>query len=256
MSVESTEALERSVLEGKDREQLLAIAAALGVKATSRAKKADIIGKILEQTGSSVAADTPATPASRSSRPRNGASNGNGRIKAEAGAVVDDGDGGAAESCRRRVARGRAGGGGRHRRDSSPALTTPRGRVDAGWCRRCARHRAHGRVGAGRWSRDRTRVEHRRPEAVPPVRPSATPTSTAPSNRPDPGPGSPAGVPPGDGTDGTGQGNRRRRRRNRDRSRGDGPQGSDRINEGSLPQAQGQQGQPGSGPARPGDVPG
>ena len=52
MSVESTEALERSVLESKDREQLLAIAAALGVKATSRAKKADIIAKILEQTGS------------------------------------------------------------------------------------------------------------------------------------------------------------------------------------------------------------
>ena len=51
MSVESPEALERSALESKDREQLLAIAAALGVKATSRAKKADIIAKIIEQTG-------------------------------------------------------------------------------------------------------------------------------------------------------------------------------------------------------------
>ena len=51
MSVESPEALERSVLESKDREQLLAIASALGVKATSRAKKADIIDRILEQTG-------------------------------------------------------------------------------------------------------------------------------------------------------------------------------------------------------------
>lgn len=77
MSVESTEALERSVLEGKDREQLLAIAAALGVKATSRAKKADIIAKILEQTGGTDAADTPA-PA-RTPRARNG--NGNGRAK-------------------------------------------------------------------------------------------------------------------------------------------------------------------------------
>src|SRR5947207_2275807 len=60
MSVESTEALERSVLEGKDREQLLAIAGALGVKATSRAKKADIIAKILEQTGGPSAAESPA----------------------------------------------------------------------------------------------------------------------------------------------------------------------------------------------------
>src|SRR5215212_6411101 len=67
MSVESTEALERSVLEGKDREQLLAIATALGVKATSRAKKADIIAKILEQTGGSSAAESPApAPAAES----------------------------------------------------------------------------------------------------------------------------------------------------------------------------------------------
>ena len=59
MSVESTEALERSVLESKDREQLLAIAGALGVKATSRAKKADIIAKILEQTGAAGGGDGP-----------------------------------------------------------------------------------------------------------------------------------------------------------------------------------------------------
>jgi len=43
--------LERSVLEAKDREQLLAIAQALGVKSVSRAKKVDLIAKILEQTG-------------------------------------------------------------------------------------------------------------------------------------------------------------------------------------------------------------
>jgi transcription termination factor Rho len=49
MSVESPEALERSVLESKDREQLLAIASALGVKANSRTKKGDIIDRILEQ---------------------------------------------------------------------------------------------------------------------------------------------------------------------------------------------------------------
>jgi transcription termination factor Rho len=65
MSVESPEALERSVLESKDREQLLAIAAAIGVKATSRAKKAEIIDKILTQTGheqSTVSTSEPAPP--------------------------------------------------------------------------------------------------------------------------------------------------------------------------------------------------
>lgn len=73
MSVESSEALERSVLESKDREQLLAIASALGVKATSRARKADIIDRILQQTGvlplpveaQSAPAETPAAPAAK-----------------------------------------------------------------------------------------------------------------------------------------------------------------------------------------------
>jgi transcription termination factor Rho len=54
----TAEALEKSVLESKDREQLIAIAQALGVKSVSRAKKADIIQKILEQTGGS---EAPAT---------------------------------------------------------------------------------------------------------------------------------------------------------------------------------------------------
>jgi transcription termination factor Rho len=49
--VVAAEALEQSVLESKDKEQLLAIASALGVKTTSRAKKADIITKILETVG-------------------------------------------------------------------------------------------------------------------------------------------------------------------------------------------------------------
>jgi len=46
----AAEALEKSVLESKDREQLMAIAQALGVKSVSRAKKAELIDKILEQT--------------------------------------------------------------------------------------------------------------------------------------------------------------------------------------------------------------
>jgi transcription termination factor Rho len=67
MSVESPEALERSVLESKDREQLLAIAAAIGVKATSRAKKAEIIDKILTQTGheDQASGSAPETPRPR-----------------------------------------------------------------------------------------------------------------------------------------------------------------------------------------------
>jgi transcription termination factor Rho len=47
----SAEALEQSVLESKDKEQLTAIAQALGIKTTARLKKADIIEKILESTG-------------------------------------------------------------------------------------------------------------------------------------------------------------------------------------------------------------
>ncbi|MFM7534958.1 MAG: transcription termination factor Rho [Acidimicrobiales bacterium] len=58
---EGSETLERSMLEGKDREQLVAIASALGVKAGSRAKKSEIIDRILESTGVTVAA--PAAPA-------------------------------------------------------------------------------------------------------------------------------------------------------------------------------------------------
>jgi len=47
----TADALEQSVLESKDKEQLTAIAQALGIKTTARQKKADIIVKILESTG-------------------------------------------------------------------------------------------------------------------------------------------------------------------------------------------------------------
>ena len=47
----AAEALEQSVLESKDKDQLLAIAKALGLKASARTKKSDIIGQILETTG-------------------------------------------------------------------------------------------------------------------------------------------------------------------------------------------------------------
>ena len=48
----TAEALEQSMLESKDKEQLSAIAQALGIKVSARLKKADIIQKILETTGS------------------------------------------------------------------------------------------------------------------------------------------------------------------------------------------------------------
>ena len=48
----AAEALEQSVLENKDKDQLLAIAKALGLKASARTKKSDIIALILDTTGS------------------------------------------------------------------------------------------------------------------------------------------------------------------------------------------------------------
>ena len=43
--------LERSVLEGKERDELSAIAQAMSLKTTTRTKKADIIDQILDATG-------------------------------------------------------------------------------------------------------------------------------------------------------------------------------------------------------------
>ena len=61
-------ALEQSALEAKDRDQLLAIAKALGVKSAGRAKKEEIIGMILEQTAPSApsAPSTLSAPAGNS----------------------------------------------------------------------------------------------------------------------------------------------------------------------------------------------
>ena len=56
-------ALEQSVLESKDKDTLLEMAKALGVKANARLKKSDIIDKILDTTGPSsgpASSDAPA----------------------------------------------------------------------------------------------------------------------------------------------------------------------------------------------------
>ena len=66
----AAEALEKSALESKDKDQLLAIAAALGIKTSGRAAKATLVDKILEKTG---ATDAPAEKPARSDKPaRNG----------------------------------------------------------------------------------------------------------------------------------------------------------------------------------------
>ena len=56
----AAQALEQSALEGKDKDQLLQIAKALGVKGVSKLKKADLIGAIIDATGGG---ETPAAPA-------------------------------------------------------------------------------------------------------------------------------------------------------------------------------------------------
>ena len=58
-------ALEKSALEAKDREQLTAIASALGVKSASRAKKSELIDMILEQTKPATPTPVAAKPTSR-----------------------------------------------------------------------------------------------------------------------------------------------------------------------------------------------
>jgi transcription termination factor Rho len=63
----AAEALEKSALESKDKDQLMAIAEALGVKAPARASKATLVEKILEKTGVG-AAPAPAKKAGRPAR--------------------------------------------------------------------------------------------------------------------------------------------------------------------------------------------
>jgi len=61
----AAEALEKSALESKDKEQLTAIAEALGVKAPARATKAILVEKILEKTGGSAAPEKRAAKAEK-----------------------------------------------------------------------------------------------------------------------------------------------------------------------------------------------
>src|SRR3954447_23470665 len=69
MSVEST-ALSRSKLEQKDRSELAAIVEAMGGKAASRAKKADLVDLVLTLAGASNGAEKPAKAAPAKSTPK------------------------------------------------------------------------------------------------------------------------------------------------------------------------------------------
>ncbi len=71
--------LERSVLEGKEREELHAIAQAMSLKTTTRTKKSDIIDRILEATGV-----TEAAPATNGSAPATNGTSGRRRSPAAA----------------------------------------------------------------------------------------------------------------------------------------------------------------------------
>ncbi|MGH9096402.1 MAG: Rho termination factor N-terminal domain-containing protein, partial [Acidimicrobiales bacterium] len=85
--------LERSVLEGKERDELHAIAQALSVKTTTRTKKADMIDSILKATGVSVdGAVTTNSGAGDSGGAASGSTNGrgNGSSPASTGGPVPD----------------------------------------------------------------------------------------------------------------------------------------------------------------------
>src|SRR5580692_1325501 len=91
--------LERSVLEGKERDELSAIAQAMSLKTTTRTKKADIIDRILDATGVTSNGDAP----SGESADGNGNGNGNGTKPARrpraAAPVVSEAEGSSGADC-------------------------------------------------------------------------------------------------------------------------------------------------------------
>ena len=123
--------LERSVLEGKERDKLQAIAEALGLKPTARAKKADLIDGILRDTGDEAAppAEAEAARPRRATRKRAGATaqvpNGAAPAAAVTLDLVDQAEEQAAESLRSPEPGSRAeDGGSTGRSEAAPADVT------------------------------------------------------------------------------------------------------------------------------------
>jgi transcription termination factor Rho len=79
--------LERSVLERKERDELLTIAKALGAKPPARAKKADLVDLILTATGAGPAPEEAPAPATEATPAPSGNGRGRGRRGATAEAV-------------------------------------------------------------------------------------------------------------------------------------------------------------------------
>ncbi len=101
--------LERSVLEGKERDELSAIAQAMSLKTTSRTKKADIIDQILDATGvtsgsgagggsNGDAGQAPSNGAKPARRSRTAAATADAGDGGEAPATTDGTEGAAAEA--------------------------------------------------------------------------------------------------------------------------------------------------------------
>ena len=83
--------LERSVLEGKERDELSAIAQAMSLKTTTRTKKADIIDQILHATGvTSAASDAARTNGDAGGAQTNGAAKPSRRSRAAANTASAD----------------------------------------------------------------------------------------------------------------------------------------------------------------------
>ncbi len=224
MSVGS-QALERSALEAKDRESLQQIAAAMGGKPGSRAKKADLVDMILELAG--VPVDAPAPPAG-------------GSDEAPADAPADaqaDAPGTPAEAAapRKRATRGRAGVSEGEDQAGPEADTTAGETADRG-------PRSTPRGSA-------VRVEEGSAEAPP--REDAT-TNGRDDQRAQPRNGQDqnatsgadidqaAGAPNQGGPREDGEGNRRRRRRGRDRNRDGQPGQPGQPGQADKPAAAGQ----------------
>ncbi|MDQ6911096.1 MAG: Rho termination factor N-terminal domain-containing protein, partial [Actinomycetota bacterium] len=83
------QALERSVLEGKERDELAAIAEAMGVKASSRASKSTLIDHILREAGIETVDERPKRARRSAVSEPDTAANGDGAPKEEAEAEAE-----------------------------------------------------------------------------------------------------------------------------------------------------------------------
>src|SRR5215218_6933326 len=82
--------LERSVLERKERDELAAIAEAVGLKPGTRVKKADLIDSILRATGVDTAAEEAAPAKPKRTRTRKAAASADAPAPEGQGAVAVD----------------------------------------------------------------------------------------------------------------------------------------------------------------------